>query len=490
MMEGLRVHVRALMLLLVTGLSATSLYSQEIYDAIRLSGPGFTFNAPALGMGNAYSTIGYDFSAVRLNPATLGLSRNAAANWSINTNFFPGTTRREGSAEQFFSTSSTSFSQAGLIAPFGGDSTGGGFVLAAGFTQSKDFNQSMKYSAFHSGTGSIVENLTMAESPLTRSLGLSYEVFDPGTGQYVGDATIINGQLNETGFMYDQGGLVHISLAAAYEVAPSIFVGVSGSYATGTYVSDREYFEADSADIYGANTQTNPADPLTADFQEFYLHDVRSNGYTGWDLKLGVLYKFYNFIGISASFKVPLPHTITETRNISGYAVYGGGRTLEANPVETTIKYKTIPAYEATVGAMVNLWFLTGALEATYVDYTSIDFPSGLALPVRTLALKQIKEKFTPVINLNGGVEFRLPFTGIVGRAGFMYRPSPLKDDPMEYDTKVVTAGLGINSADRLQFDLGYALGLWTQRGDRYGVEGVTQEVVTHDLLVSMKFRF
>ncbi|MDH4069960.1 MAG: hypothetical protein OEV30_06010, partial [Ignavibacteria bacterium] len=105
-------------------------------------------------------------------------------------------------------------------------------------------------------------------------------------------------------------------------------------------------------------------------------------------------------------------------------------------------------------------------------------------------SIKEIKERLTPVVNLNGGAEFRLPFTGLVARAGFMYRPSPLKDDPMEFDTKIITAGVGINSADRLQFDLGYAVGFWTQRGVQYSIDGVTQDVVTHDLLISMKFKF
>jgi long-subunit fatty acid transport protein len=290
--------------------------------------------------------------------------------------------------------------------------------------------------------------------------------------------------------MYDQGGIVHISLGFGYEVVPDIFVGMSANYATGSYLSDREYFEVDTADTYGSSVQTNPADPLTTDFQRIYVHDVRNTTYSGWDVKVGILYKFYNFIGISASFKAPFRHKISETRNLSGYADYAGGRRVEVAPTETQLAYTTIPAYEATVGAMVNLWILTGTLEATYVDYTQIDFPSGLPLQVRSLAIKEVKEKLTPVVQLNGGAEFRLPFTGLVARAGFMYRPSPLANDPMEFDTKVVTAGFGINSSDRLQFDLGYALGLWTQRGDKYSVDGVTQEVVTHDVLVSMRFRF
>jgi len=468
--------------------NVTSVQSQEIFDALRLSGRGGTFNAAALGMGNAYSTVGYDFSGVRLNPATMGLVRNASAIWSVNTNYFPGTTGREGSPTEFFSTSSTSFSQTGLIIPFGADS--GGFVIAGGFTQSKDYNSSMKYNAFNSTPTSYIQTLTAKNDPFVRDLGLSYQTFHPTTGDYVGDSTIIRGNLQQSGFVYDQGGLVHVSLGFSYEVAPSIFIGASGNYATGNYLSDREYIEVDTSDAYGAGVQTNPSDPLTTDFQRVYVHDVRSTQYTGWDVKVGLLYKFYNFIGISAAFKAPFNHQVTEMRSLSGYADYEGGRRVEVPEALTEVRYSTVPAYEATVGAMVNLWILTGALEATYIDYTQIDFPSGLPLSTRSLAIKEVKERFTPVVNLNGGAEFRLPFTGIVARAGFMYRPSPLKGDPMEFDTKVVTAGLGINSADRLQFDLGYAIGFWTQRGVQYDLDGITQEVVTHDVLVSMRFKF
>ena len=462
--------------------------SQEIFDALRLSGRGGTFNAAALGMGNAYSTIGYDYSGVRLNPATMGVVRSATAIWSVNTNYFPGTTGLEGSPTEFFSTSSTTFSQTGLIVPFGADS--GGFVLAGGFTQSKDYNASMKYDAFNPGNTSYVQTLVGRNDPFMRDLGLSYETFHPQTGAYVGDSTVIRGNLQERGFMYDQGGLVHVSLGFSYEVAPSIFIGASGNYATGNYLSDREYIEVDTTDAYGTGIQTNPADPLTADFQRLYVHDVRSNSYTGWDVKVGLLYKFYNFIAISAAFKAPFSHQVTELRSLSGYADYEGGRRVEVPNTQTEIRYTTIPAFEATVGGMVNLWILTVALEGTYIDYTQIDFPSGVELPVRSLAIKEIKERLTPVVNLNGGAEFRLPFTGLVARAGFMYRPSPLKDDPMEFDTKIITAGVGINSADRLQFDLGYAVGFWTQRGVQYSIDGVTQDVVTHDLLISMKFKF
>ncbi|MCK5571367.1 MAG: hypothetical protein KAJ12_01340, partial [Bacteroidetes bacterium] len=302
--------------------------------------------------------------------------------------------------------------------------------------------------------------------------------------------TIINGNLEESGFILDQGGLVHFSVGASYELVSGVFFGMSGNYTIGTYLSDREYYETDAQDNYDASTQTNPSDPRTTDFQELYIHDVRDVEYSGWDFKFGVLYKFYNFVAISAAFKVPTPHTVSEIQNVSGYAQYEVGRLASTAGIETETLYKVTPPYEATVGAMINLWILTGTLEATYVDYTQIDFSGGLELPQRTLAIKEVKEKLTQVVNINGGAEFRLPFTGVSARAGFMYRPSPIKDDPMEFDTKVLTAGVGINSSERLAFDVGYAIGFWTQRGNQYGLEDLTQEVVTHNVLISVKFSF
>ena len=482
------VAVCAMAWLIVSAGAVNSVRAQEISDALRLSGPGYTFSARALGMGNAYSTIGNDYSGIRLNPATMGLIEQATYTASVNTNAFPGTSRWN-EVETFFSTTSTSFSQLGISVPIGLDSTRN-LVFSLGYNQSRDFNSSIKYDTFNPNATSVIQNLTAENSPVLRSLGLSYQTFDPASGDYRGDATVINGNLGEAGFILDQGGLIHFSAGFGYEVISNIYFGASASYATGTYLSDREYREADTLNIYDASVQTNPSDPGTADFQSFYLHDVRDVEYSGWDFKFGILYKFYNFIGISASFRLPTAHTVSEIRSVGGTAQYAGGRVVEVIPTEVERSYRVRPPAEVTVGAMVNLWILTATAEATYIDYTQIEPTSGFSLADRSLGIKEVKSELTQVINLNGGAEFRLPWTGISARAGFFYRPSPVKDDPMEFDTKAVTAGIGINSADRLNLDLGYALAFWTQRGSQYGLGDVTQEVVSHNLLISVRFSF
>lgn len=473
-------------LVALSGLRSTS-NAQEISDALRLSSRAQTYNAPALGMGNAYSTIGYDFTGVVANPATTGLIERWQLTASLNTNVFPGTSRL-GGTDQYFSTWNTSMNQFGVSAPIGGDS--GKVVFSLGYTQSRDFNQSLKYGGYNPANTSIIQTFTGNNREITRRLGLSTAQFDSSAGLPLNDATVINGQMTESGFILDAGSIVHFSFGVAGKVLPGIYIGGAASYAIGTYRSDREYTEIDSDNRYDETILTNPSDPRTADFQSAYIRDVRDVEYRGWDFRFGLLYKLENFIGISGAFKVAAPYSVNEIRSEGGWSGFAGDTIRVVEPIYSSSFYKVIPAYEATVGAMVNLWILTGTLEATYIDYTQIDYTSGVSLEDRGTATKRIKSELTPVINLNGGAEFRLPWTGIVARAGFMYMPSPVKNDPMEFDTKVITAGVGINSSDRVRVDVGYALGFWTQRGSQYGLTNLTQDVETHDVLVSVRFAF
>ena len=142
---------------------------------------------------------------------------------------------------------------------------------------------------------------------------------------------------------------------------------------------------------------------------------------------------------------------------------------------------------------MVNLWILTGTAEATYVDYTQMKVSGGFDTPDAQHHQQAIKEKFTRVLNLNAGAEFRLPFTGLSARAGAMYRPSPYKSDPGRYDQKFLTLGFGINSGDKLFFDIGYLYGWWDQQKSEgeTAVEPTTNQTITyHNVLLSMKFVF
>ncbi len=462
----------------------------SVDDAIRVSRQGLMFNARSLGMGNAYSTIGYDFSALRMNPATMGLGEGASYTMSVNTNgslyqsTFYGT-------QANYTTTNTTLSQAGFTIPFKLDTLRRA-VIALGYTQDKDFNRGGMYDGYNEGSKSFVSRLAGDPNSVARSLGLIYPTYDQ-SGRYLGDQTILNGNFQENGNVLDGGEMLHFSGGVALEAVTNVFFGVSGSYNMGSYQSDGEFSATDTRNVFPDSLRTVPTDARTAGFKDASYRDIRNTEYKGWDVRFGVVYRLWNFIGISASFKVPFEHTIDETRYLSGTSTFSSGGVIDVKENIITQKYKIKPPYEATVGGMVNLWILTGTAEATYVDYTQMEVSGGPDVPERSTINKAIKEKFTRVFNLNAGAEFRLPFTGLSARAGAMYRPSPYKDDPGRYDQKFLTLGLGINSADKLFFDIGYLYGWWDQQKSEgeTAVEPTTNQTITyHNVLLSMKFVF
>ena len=106
-----------------------------------------------------------------------------------------------------------------------------------------------------------------------------------------------------------------------------------------------------------------------------------------------------------------------------------------------------------------------------FVDYTQLEFNDGFNEEDLFFKNDQIQELFTSTINWNIGAEFSLPFPALKIRGGFMYHPSPYKDDSSKFDKKYVTGGIGFPIAKRLLFDFAYVYGWWEDFGDNYGVD-------------------
>ncbi len=462
--------------------------AQQISDALRVARQGLDFNGRALGLGNAYSTIGSDFSALRFNPATMALSKKASYTASWNTNAFQSSSDYYGTHTDFTVTS-TPAGQIGFTFPFALDTTHN-VVLGLGYTQPKDFDLGYKYEGVNGGSPSFIQVLAAREDPAARALGLSYPTYD-SSGNFLGDHTILGANMFEKGYLLDEGGLTHFSFGASVEAAHNIFFGMSGSYNTGYYTSDLELSAADVNDFYPSGVQTIPGDLQTDDFIDTDYRVVRSKQYRGWDVRFGMLYRLANFIGVSASFKVPSSHKVEEEVFISGTSQFGSNRSIVVQETATASSYHFSPPSEVTVGAMANLWILTATAEASYVDYSAMKITSGAGdLPDRTEINKRIKDDLAAVVNLNAGAEFRLPFTGLSARAGAMYRPSPFGSDPARFSQKFLTAGLGINSNNMLQFDLGYAYGWYGENKNQQtdNSDGAEHTIAYHNVVFTLRF--
>jgi hypothetical protein len=476
--------------LFFSSLTAQNYFEPNISDALRLSQSGNIFDARALGMGNAHSIINDTYTATLMNPATLGLASRFTINTSIGVNLY----RSEATFlnDKFPSDKTeTILNQAGIVIPLVSDSASHNFVISIGYNRSRDFNRVVKFSGFNSGNNSLIQDLTSMNNYLPRDLLLSYSTFDPTTNEYLGDNTIFSGNLNQDGYVLEEGGVNHWSFGIAYEFASNIFFGASVNYNVGSFLSDGEFTESDMNNNYHDTLRTVPNNHLSAGFKSFYINDINDWVFNGVDFRFGVLYKFFDFIGIGGSVKTPTISFVDEKHYFKGTSEFISGNTARVDTVISN-DYTITSPFEFTLAAAVNIFFLTGTAEVTYIDYTQMKFSEGLTVPDRSALNKQILDKYTQTFNVKAGAEFRLPFTGISARAGAMYIPYPVEDAPQEFDRKFLTAGLGLRSGEgAMEFNVTYILGFWDQLSEDYGsgISQVYQEIRSDNIVASLTLR-
>lgn len=464
------------------------LNAQNFNDALKLSEPGLGSNARALGMGNSYTAVSNDYSAVFFNPAGLGLIKDPSLSFGINYENFDNTATLFNSAAAN-SIGATDFSRIGLVFPF--PTYRGSLVFAFGYNQRKSFNKTLKFDGFNSANNSYIQYLTSFNDDIPYLLGLSYPIFDQND-DYIQDETLINGRLNQSGTINEEGSINNWNISASAEVAPDVFVGGTLNIITGNYKQYKDYYEDDIQNIYDNSILLDPADEVTRDFQTFYLNDIIDWELSGWDFKLGFLYKLNPHVNIGGSIKFPTFYSITEKYFVSGSSTFAGGDGYDLDPDESKSEYDIDSPYEFTGGASVNYKGLIVSADIKLIDYSQMEFSSGLETAKRNDNNKEIIELFDNVLNYSFGAEYTIPEIGIKIRGGYISQRSPFKGDPSSFDKKYFTAGLGFDANKKLGVDIAYAHGWWENFGDNYdvNVSRTFQDITVDKVIFNLTYNF
>ena len=483
----MKVKIRIAAVLIIA--LSTIINAQNFNDALRLSDPGLISSPRAFGMGNAYTSISNDFSASLFNPAGFGLIKKTEFSGSFGYNSFNSTTTFFNNKTDF-SNSLTNLNQIGFAFPL--PTSQGSFVLGFGYNEFKNFNSAIKFDGYNPSNNSMIQDLTSYNDNIAYNLALSYGLYD-NNNNYLKDTTVIAGGLNQSGNILQDGGLKSWSFSGAVEFQKDFFLGVTFGWISGNFNRDRQYYETDVNNNYPASILLDPAYPETADFQSFYFNDVIKWDLSAWDVTFGLLTKLNDNLNFGFTFKLPRSYTIKETYFVDANSQFGTGQSYTLDPpIDNKVEYKISTPYEITAGVSYNHDDFTISYDAKLIDYTQMKFDSGLDEGTISSNNRDIKDLFRTTINMNAGVEYNISSLGLSLRGGFMYRPSPFKGDPSEYDKKFVTGGLGISTSNNIQFNIAYGYGWWKDFGDNYGVnESKTYQDISHsNLMVGIKYYF
>jgi long-subunit fatty acid transport protein len=450
-------------------------------DALRFATPGFGVGARSLGLGNAYTGVANDYSALYWNPA--GLAQMDYGEFSFGLSHFNHkNTGTLYGASGSSSNNATNLNALGLTFPV--EVRRGSLVFGFGFQRQANFTTGLSFEGFNP-VSSIIQayapNGGFYPADMTLPEYLLLADIDTTTGRFISPIT---DSLTQAGEVLEGGGINHWSFGGAIDVAKNVSVGVTLSYATGTYKYDRTYTETDTRHVWEVNP--DDLDQLTID--EFVESDI-----AGFGAKLGLMYRVPERFRFGLTVKMPVTYQIKEDFGTTATAVFDDGFTAPSDgPYETagSDEYDVITPWVFSAGASVILGgelMLSGDVE--YTDWTQLEFSSA---PSALIALnKDIKKLFRPTADLRGGAEYLIAPIGVRVRGGFMYSPSPFDGDPSSFDRKTVTGGLGLQLSESTMLDLAYAHGWWKSFRVNYdGPSRVDEDVKSNTVLATFSYRF
>ncbi len=476
-MNTLKLRLLSASVLLFAGAQALAQFPE---DALRFATPGQGVGARALGMGNAYTGVSNDFSALYWNPAGLAQMEYGEFSFGLsqfnhrNTSTFFG-------VNEAYSNNATNLNSLGLTLPV--EVRRGALVFGFGYQRGGNFTTGLSFNGFNPRSSIIQsyapnDGLYPADMTLPEYLKLAYA--DTNTGRY--DSPIAD-SVTQSGQVLEGGGINQWSFGGAMDVAKNVSVGVTLTYATGTYKYDRSYRETDSRNVYTR---------FPFDFDQLTLDEFVESDLSGFGAKFGLMYRVPEKFRFGIAVKTPVSYQVSESFGTRASSYFDNGDVYPTNgPYQSdgSNEYDVVTPWVFSAGASVVLEDLLISGDVEYTDWTQLEFADA---PASLIALnKTIKKIFRPTAMLRGGLEYNVAAIGLRLRGGFIYSPSPFDGDPSSFDQKSVTGGLGLLLSESTMLDLGYAHGWWRSYRTNYaGPSLVDESVKTNTVVATFSYRF
>jgi long-subunit fatty acid transport protein len=462
-------------------------------DALRLSTPGMGVGTRAFGMGNAYTGIANDFSAIYWNPAGLGQLDKSEFSFGLSYQTVKNTSSFYG-IETPFSLSATTVNTAGLVIPV--PTKRGSLVVAFGYNRDVNFTNPLSFTGFNPSSSFIQSSAPDgALYPQDLTNVWAYQLFlanlDTLNGRYISP---IKNRLTQSATVTESGGINDWSGALALEVAHNLFAGVTLTYYAGTYNYNRSYVEEDKDKLY----QTFPYD-----VSRFTYDDYITDHISGFGAKFGILYRGGDLLRLGFAIKTPTYYHVDETFGARASSYFDNGDIYPVGSPYTEEFVNTYDVYSPWVfssGVSFNLWWLVISGDVEFTDWTGMEFANA---PQEILDNnKTIRETMKATLDYRLGAEFDLFGTGLRVRAGLGMQHSPYKEDPApipgdffttDFNRRSASVGLGIPLGSTAMFDLGYRATWWKNYRLNYPPEAssrVDESLRDNQVIGTFSFRF
>jgi hypothetical protein len=435
--------------------------AQDLVDALRYSDYQIQGTARSGGMGNAFGALGGDFTSVSINPAGLGLYRSGELSLtpSFDQTQVESTYLGSKMSDSKFNFGFNNISYVAAINTRNRSEAGiVNFNVGIGYNRLKSFNSTglvggdnangsfLDYIVDNANAGdwsNYYEQLAWDADLILQDQNNVYwhDMQDAGYGQ------------SQQKSISKQGSLDEYSLAMGLNFNHKLYLGAS--------VGIMDLYYKESSDLKEWDTNNNIPYFNSMTFSKY----LRTSG-TGYNVKLGVIFKPTNEIRLGASIHTPTfynLHDVFDTEMQSSLTYDDGSQTYDVVP-DRILEYDydiETPLRATLSGAFVIAKKGLLSIDYEFVNYGSAKLRRGGDGYNFASENQDITEAYRSVGNVRIGGELRVSNT-VSLRAGYELYPSAYNSQAFgatqpnaEANMNTYSAGLGYRQGN-FYFDLAY----------------------------------
>lgn len=450
-----------------------SLISQNDIDAMRYSQTFFGGTSRSKAMAGSFGALGADGSCMANNPAGIGLYRKGDVNISFGLKFYSVEATHNRTSNKNFKAS----------VPFDGLTLVGAWdskvqpdnhhALGLSCNQIANFNsnttiegsanfKSIANDFLLSANGKALKNLDNSYS------GMAYDnylidIYDTVNNKY---ASLINTKydLVQSKTIETRGRINEWCFNYAYGYKDKFYLGATLGVPTIAYNHNSVYSESDTNDSMRISTNTTPTYSYPSKgvggFKNLSYQETYKTYGTGYNLKVGVIYRAADFIRLGASFHSPTVYNLTDGYVYKMSANYdeGGSFTTQYPPDNGgKFTYQIITPMKFT-GSVALLYKKLGVVN---IDYDIINYKQAAlqSTPQEFTGVNSvIRKKYSQTSNLRVGFEANLKPMFV--RLGYAMYGSPFGETfSGDFVKSFYTGGIGLRR-DKMYADLSFSKSL------------------------------
>ncbi len=440
-------------------------FAQYSSDAFRFSQTQNGTTSRIKAIGGATTAVGGDLSSVSGNPAGIGFFTRSELsvtpefnNSQVNSNYF-GQNNYSGNNKVNLNNASVVFYNQ-LSTARGKDKTTGwlSFNLGASYNRTNNFYRNEYYSGVNRN-GSITDyysDLANIDNPGNSLLGLTngtlqafaqnqglISLYNNGgntPGDYLSNVVSLNN--NQASRTTSTGGQSETSLSAGANYSNKLYLGFGIGITSLRYNKSSTFDENGTASILAPGSTTTT---INSAYTSQFYQDQATVG-TGFNAKLGFIYKPVEAVRIGASFTSPTWMTITDNYAEAlqtEYAQDPGAYGNSGDPIPATYNLRTPLKASGGVAVFIGKYgFISGDVE--YVDYKGMKLSSGdYNVTQDNFNLSTL---YKSTVNTRIGAEAKLDDFFL--RGGFNYQGNPYVSNSttgvnVSGPVKTTSAGIG-----------------------------------------------